>query len=166
MVRSEKHAAWVYEGFCRNTADGNLTPHERYCHRRYVNLPLPQGDAVSARRPSSALNKAGPSLRGCLWFGRDRPTDEHLVLTGPPKSRKDQETIHPAPSSTAEAQYFKLPTERHTHLSRSRNETRNQRQRSNITIPNHRPTHVNVKWPRKKVSKSHPMPRERWAPDL
>ena len=77
-----RHAAWLYNRFHRKRSQGNLTPYEKYKHRKYGQPILQLAAAVWARRPGAALNKAGAPLIAGLWLGRDSVTDEHVIATG------------------------------------------------------------------------------------
>ena len=77
-----RHAAWLYNRFHRKRSQGNLTPYEKYKHRKYGQPVLQLAAAVWARRPGAALNKAGAPLIAGLWLGRDAVTDEHVIATG------------------------------------------------------------------------------------
>ena len=77
-----RHAAWLYNRFHKKRSQSNLTPYEKYKHRKYGQPVLQLASAVWARRPGAALNKAGAPLIAGLWHGRDSVTDEHVIATG------------------------------------------------------------------------------------
>ena len=77
-----RHATWIYNRFHKKAANAGLTAYEKYKAKKYQRPILAFGEAVWARRPGAALNKAAAPLHSGLWLGKDSLTDEHIIATG------------------------------------------------------------------------------------